>query len=115
VIVTTTVIVFATGIVLLFLGPARRGTWVLAHKASFIVWLAFTAVHVLSHLPAMPAALRAAHPGAAPLERPAGDTGRWIALAGAVVGGAVLAIVLMPHFGVWTARGALAHHHHHLG
>jgi hypothetical protein len=28
------------------------------------------------------------------------------------VAGAVLAIVLLPHFGVWTAPGALHHHHH---
>ena len=38
--------------------------------------------------------------------------GRWIALSGAIVARAVLAIVLIPQFGMWTAPGALPHHHH---
>jgi hypothetical protein len=33
-------------------------------------------------------------------------------LAGSVVAGAVLAIVLIPDFAAWTAPGALHHHHH---
>jgi hypothetical protein len=33
-------------------------------------------------------------------------------LAGAIVGGAVIALVLIPHFGGWTAPGAFVHHHH---
>ncbi len=119
VVVLSTVVVFATGIVLLFLGPAHRSTWLLAHKVSFIVWLVFTALHVLGHLPGLPALLRAAPlapragEGFEPSEPAAGAGARWILLAGAIVGGAVLAIVLIPHFGVWTAPGAL-HHHHHL-
>jgi hypothetical protein len=28
------------------------------------------------------------------------------------VGGVVLAIVLIPDFAVWTAPGAIPHHHH---
>jgi hypothetical protein len=32
--------------------------------------------------------------------------GRWIALAGALVGGAVLAVVLIPDFAPWTAHTA---------
>jgi hypothetical protein len=32
-------------------------------------------------------------------------------LAGAVVGGLVLAIVLIPQFAAWTAPGVLHHHH----
>ena len=42
-----------------------------------------------------------------------GEAGRWIALVSAVVAGAVLAMVLIPHFGVWTAPGVLHHHHEH--
>jgi hypothetical protein len=111
VVVLSTVAVFATGIVLLFEGPARRGTWLLLHKVSFIVWLAFTALHVLGHLPGLPAALRTGRGDTGRRARTPGDTGRWLALAGAVVGGLVLAIVLTPHFGVWTAPGAIHHHH----
>src|SRR5690242_11373572 len=39
VVVATTAIVFASGIVLLFLGPRDRGPWQSVHKVSFIVWL----------------------------------------------------------------------------
>jgi len=115
IVVLTTVVVFASGIVLLFGGPGSRATWLPIHKVSFIVWLVFTALHVLGHLPQMPAALRAARPGEGRARRTAGDTGRWIALAGAIVGGVVLAIAVIPHFGVWTARGAFPPHRHHVG
>jgi hypothetical protein len=36
-----------------------------------------------------------------------------MALAGAIVGGLIVAIVLIPQFGAWTAHRALAHHHAH--
>jgi hypothetical protein len=114
VLVLTTVIVFVSGVVLLFLGPANRGNWLAIHKVSFIVWGVIFALHFLGHLAEMPAsfhAVRRAHasdarPGATP-----GDTGRWITLVGALVGGLVLAIVLIPEFGAWTAHGPFPHHH----
>jgi hypothetical protein len=36
-----------------------------------------------------------------------------MALAGALLAGLVLAIVLIPQFSAWTAPGVLHHHHHH--
>lgn len=60
VMVLSTVLVFASGIVLLILGPSHRGPFVSIHKASFVVWLAFTGLHVLGHLPGLGASLRAA-------------------------------------------------------
>jgi hypothetical protein len=113
IVVLSTVIVFASGVVLLFVGPSDRSQLQLIHKVSFIVWVAFTSLHVLGHLPAMPASLRAVRranpdpPGLQP-----GAAGRWIAVSGALVGGLVLAIVLIPDFAVWTAHGAAFHHHH---
>ena len=115
IVVLTTVVVFASGIVLLFGGPGSGATWLPIHKVSFIVWLVFTALHVLGHLPQMPAALRAARPGEGRARRTAGDTGRWIALAGAIVGGVVLAIAVISHFGVWTTHGAFPPHRHNVG
>jgi len=117
VVVLSTVVVFIIGIVLLFVGPQGRGTPLLIHKASFIVWVVFMALHVLAHLPALGSSLRAVRIGA---ERygatitgaGSGAAGRWIALSGALVGGLVLAIVLTAHFGLWTAPGAFPHHHH---
>ena len=112
-VVVTTVIVFASGIVLLFLGPRDRGPWVSIHKVSFIAWLVFTALHVLGHLPGLAQLLPGRRPGADQDSLLSGDgaAGRWIALTGALVAGAILALVLIPHFGAWTAPGALHHHH----
>ena len=50
-VVISTVVVLASGVALLFAGPQSRGTLVPIHKASFFVWIAFTALHVLGHLP----------------------------------------------------------------
>ncbi|MDQ6803731.1 MAG: hypothetical protein M3065_01920 [Actinomycetota bacterium] len=97
----------------LFLGPADRGQLVLIHKVSFIVWLAFTALHVLGHLSQIPAALRAVRRPTPELPGlQAGAAGRWISIAGALVGGLVLAVVLIPDFSIWTAHTVLLHHHH---
>jgi hypothetical protein len=111
-VVLTTVIVFASGVALLFQGPSGRGTLLSIHKASFVLWLIVMAVHVLGHLPAMPEHLRAVprspkNGGFSP-----GGAGRWIALIGPLVGGLVLALVLIPDFASWTAAGAFFHGGH---
>ena len=113
VVVLSTLVVFASGLVLLFEGPRHRGPWVSIHKLSFFLWLAVTALHVLGHLPGMPASLRLARDERDRIDGlPRGEAGRWIALAGMLAGGLVLAVVLIPQFAPWTAPGALAHHHH---
>jgi hypothetical protein len=113
IIVLTTLLVFVTGVVLLFVGPADRGQLVLIHKVSFIVWVVFTSLHLVMHLPHMPASLRAvrrANPGLPGYQT--GAAGRWVSIASAIVGGLVLAIVLIPDFATWTGHTALLHHHH---
>lgn len=112
IVVVTTFVVFASGIVLMFRGPANRAEWLSIHKVSFIIWLVFTALHVLGHLPGFGRALETVPASSRPLGAPNGGAGRWIALFGAVVGGVVIAIVLIPQFHVWTAPGAFPHHHH---
>jgi hypothetical protein len=98
-VVVSTFAVFATGVALLLLGPSSRATWLLAHKVSFIVWLAATGVHVLAHLPALARALGS---DARELSTArAGRAGRTLALAGALVAGLVLAVLLVPEFGPW--------------
>lgn len=117
VVVLSTVAVFATGIWLMLVGPHDRSTSLLLHKASFILWLAFMGLHVLAHLPGLGRSLQAVRAGAErsgehmPTLARSGSLGRWIALAGAIVGGVVIAIVLIPKFGAWTAPGAFPHHH----
>jgi hypothetical protein len=132
-VVLLTLVVFASGVVLLFTGPAGREPWLLLHKASFVLWLGVTAAHVLGHLPELLAMLRlpmprvpielseplgwpergradsptsvsARHAHAAPN---AGAAGRAIALSGAIVGGLVLAVALIPQFSAWTSWMAL--------
>jgi hypothetical protein len=94
-------------VLLLAEGPSSRHQLLPIHKVSFIVWGLFFAVHVLAHLPRMFRALRAARSDSSP-----GATGRWIAIAGAVVAGLIIAIVLIPQFGPWTAHAAALGHDH---
>jgi len=102
VLVLSTVVVFATGVALLFVGPTSRGTLLPLHKVSFIVWIMFTALHVLGHLPSMPAFLRADYGRVATLSGDiTGRAGRSLALAGALVAGVVLALLVIPEFGPW--------------
>jgi len=63
-VVISTVVVFLSGFLLLVDGPSSRGQFLLLHKASFFVWLGFTALHVLGHLQGLGGTLRAA--GTAP-------------------------------------------------
>lgn len=118
VLVLLTLTVFASGVVLLFEGPRDRATVLTVHKISFIVWVVFFGLHLLAHVPGLPRSLRAVALGegeenelVAGLDH--GSGGRWIALIGALVGGVVLAVALIPHFSLWTAPGAFPHHHHH--
>jgi hypothetical protein len=117
-VVVFTLGVFLSGVVLLFLGPASRGTPVLVHKVFFIAWLAVTAIHILGHLPEIlrvtgrarrtrreiialrtPGSSRGAPPADARLP---GARGRGGALAIALAGGLVLAVALLGQFAAWT-------------
>jgi hypothetical protein len=51
VLVLDTLVVFASGVALLALGPSSREPLLLVHKASFFAWLALAGVHVLGHIP----------------------------------------------------------------
>lgn len=119
-VVLSTLVVFATGVVLLALGAgedgAVRSPLVLLHKVSFIVWIAVTAVHGLGHLGEVQrlfgtarmtrrdmAGLGAAGgPLLASSGRLPGRAGRSLSLGGALVAGLVLAVVLIPLFASWT-------------
>lgn len=109
IVVASTFVVFATGILLLIAGPSGRGQYLALHKASFVVWLGATAVHVLGHLVDLRRSLQPIRDRAELLGSP-GAAGRWIALGGALVGGLVLAIALIPQFAPWTAHAAFIHH-----
>jgi hypothetical protein len=50
VIVVLTVLVLASGVGLIFLPASLRQQLMLVHKASFLLWIAATSIHVLGHL-----------------------------------------------------------------
>lgn len=113
IVVLTTVVVFITGVALLIVGPGHRNPWLMLHKVSFIVWVVFMSLHVLGHLPAVGRALGIGQGGRAQLAAASpGGAGRWIAIAGALVVGLVLALLLIPDYSAWTGHGAFVHHHH---
>ena len=62
VVVASTLVLFGTGVYLLAMHEVR-GTAVGLHKASFVVWLIATSVHVLARLVRMSEALRGRYPG----------------------------------------------------
>jgi hypothetical protein len=62
VVVASTLVLFGTGIYLLATDEVQ-GTAVGLHKASFVVWLLSTSVHLLARLLRMREALRARYPG----------------------------------------------------
>lgn len=111
IVVASTLVVFATGILLLIAGPSGRGQYLFLHKASFVIWLAVTAVHVLGHLVDLRRSLVPKHELSGLSGSSPGAAGRWLALAGALVAGLVLAIVLIPQFAASTANAAFLHHH----
>jgi hypothetical protein len=112
IVVLTSLAVFATGVALLFAGPDSAGTLRGLHKASFIAWIGFTALHVLGHLPDLQKTFLIERGGRFEYnELAAGRVGRAVSLAGALIAGVVAAIVLVPHFGGWSHFEAFHHHH----
>lgn len=52
--VASTVVVFGTGVELWLFGLRFGSLWLTAHKASFVIWFVFAAIHVLGHLERTP-------------------------------------------------------------
>lgn len=111
IVVITTVIVMASGVALLIGGPTSRATFLPIHKISFIVWVVFTSVHVLGHLPELARAMREEYgaPAARLGELQRGRAGRSLALASALTLGAVTAVLCVPAFAAWLNAPHLHH------
>lgn len=104
--------VLASGVALLIVGPHATGELRLLHKASFIIWIGFTAIHVLAHLPDLQRTFLTRREGHVQYNSlAAGAAGRAISLASAMTAGVVLAIVLIPHFSAWSHFEAFRHRH----
>lgn len=111
VLVLSTIAVLATGVALLFVGPDSTSLLRELHKLSFIVWAAFTTLHLLGHLPDLQKTFLTERRGRIEYNQlAAGRTGRTLSLVGALFAGLVLAILLVPHFGAWSNFEAFHHH-----
>jgi hypothetical protein len=97
VVVLSTAALFASGVALIVLGP-EGGAVLGLHKASFVVWFAAMAAHVLAH------ALRVPRLASADWRRhdalPGSSLRRWL-LAGSLVTGLVLAVATVHLAGPW--------------
>jgi hypothetical protein len=89
ILVASTVAVFVTGLELWVFGLRFGSVWVAAHKVSFLLWLPFAAIHVLSYLN------KSTEAAAAELSRRhSGDSafGRRSLVVGSLVAGVALAM-----------------------
>jgi hypothetical protein len=86
VMVVSTIVLLATGVALLAFDQTT-GTIVALHKASFVVWLGATGIHVLTRVLRLPDALR---------HRPSGTVLRMGLVAATLASGAALATMTLP-------------------
>jgi hypothetical protein len=100
-VVLTTVPLFGTGVALLLAGPPSE-TLKLAHKVSFIAWVALMAGHVLGHLLELPRLASADWRRHGPREAQLAGGGTRIALLGAsLLAGVGLAGISLSAAGPW--------------
>jgi hypothetical protein len=107
----STLVVFASGVALLAVGPGNQGALGSLHKISFIVWAVVTGVHILVHLPAVGRAIGAEVSPALRGKIPGRD-GRLLSLLGAFGAALVVSVLLVPDFAQWVHWSAQHHHHH---
>jgi hypothetical protein len=100
-VVLTTVALFGTGVALLLAGPPSK-TLVLAHKVSFIAWVALMTVHVLGHLLEVPRLALPDWRRDGPREAQLSGAGlRISALAGSILAGIALTLLAGSAAGSW--------------
>jgi len=98
-VVASTVVLFATGVALLVVGPGR-GFVLGLHKASFVVWLVATGIHVLAYVWRIPALATSDWRRRDP-ERVGGSFLRRTLVAGALVAGVILALLTVRYAQPW--------------
>ena len=101
--------VLLSGVALLVLGPDRPRLVLSAHKASFVIWFALMALHVLGHIKDALVLSRRdwwtrADRARPRVEAPRGKGQRGGLVVVSLVAGVVLAVALLPVASPWTTR-----------
>jgi hypothetical protein len=104
VVVLLTIVVFGSGIAVLFVPNSLRSQLLFVHKASFVLWFGAMTFHVLGHI------LDTARLAPADILRRTrrqvkGAGARLWTVAGSLVIGAILGIVMLPEASRWIAGG----------
>jgi cytochrome c biogenesis protein CcdA len=97
-----TIILFASGILLLFVPHTWRGDMLLLHQASFVVWFGCMTIHVLGHVRET-AQLSTKDWVRRTRVRVAGSRWRRLAITTSLACGVVLALVTVPAVGPWLS------------
>src|SRR5579884_1539331 len=99
VLIAATAGLFGTGVALIVFGP-RHPVFVGLHKASFVVWLGATTIHVLAYVLRLP---RLVGTDLGRRDRLPGAGLRQLLLAASVIGGATLGVWALPYAHQWHA------------
>jgi hypothetical protein len=108
--VLVTLMLFATGVALLVVGPPRGGTVFTLHKLSFIVWVGLIGIHVLAHFEH---ALRRAGAELQRGHKLGGGNTRRLVLAATLVAALIVGIATIPTSRTWVTW--MKTHDHHDG
>jgi hypothetical protein len=102
-VVASTLALFATGVALLVVGP-HGGIVLGLHKASFVVWLAATGIHVLAYVWRVPLLVTADWRTRGPGSAVGASFARRTLLAAVLVGGVILALATIRYAHPWLHR-----------
>lgn len=101
-VIVTSLAVLGTGVILAIVGPAS-GPWLFLHKATFVLWFGVMTIHVLTYVWRLPRILMSSK--AAEISVRAG--GGWIRgllVAGSLLGGLLIALLMIHTVHPWEVR-----------
>lgn len=101
-VIVTSLAVLGTGVILAIVGPAS-GPWLFLHKATFVLWFGAMTIHVLTYVWRLPRILmssKAAEIGV----RAGGGWIRGLLVAGSLLGGLLIALMMIHMVHPWDVR-----------
>jgi hypothetical protein len=102
IVVVLTVVLFASGVALMFTAQGQLSLLLKVHKASFILWFGAMTVHVLGHLAEVAKVAPRDWRRHSRREVPMAATRQWL-LAASLVAGTLLGFVVLTRVGPWLA------------